>query len=879
MIRVARLLVLLLVGASSIAIQAQTAPTAVLTVPASLGFGLNLTASGTQSSAAPGRTITQYQWRLDGGAPIATAVPTYTFVAGLAQPIPLGRRSVELVVVDDAGNRSAATTRDVIVFDAIAPTAVIDLPPVVGVGDDVPVSGARSFDVGGAVRQYRWQLDGGLPFVTDVPTFTFDVDPVAPLALGRHTVQLIVTDDSGNRSSPDAAQFVVVDTLAPTAVLDVPAWVGVGQSFVVSGARSFDIGGSVRTYIWTIDGQPPVNTDVPTFTVVVDPASPLALGTHIVQLEVVDDGGNRSAAALAAVIVVDSQIPTAVVTAPPTVVVGQSFSVSGAQSFDADGTIVRYQWTLDTQPVVVTDYPVFTIHVDPAAPLPVGRHTIQLEVVDDSGNRSRPDVAQFIVVDTLAPAAVVDVPRFVRYGDPITASGARSFDVGGLVRQWAWRLDGGNVIASDQPAVAFAVDPAAPFAPGLHLVELVVTDDSGNQSQPATAQVRVTDGVAPTAVLTVPPIVPVGQSVTVSGAQSFDLGGRVVRYEWMLDAQPPIVTEGPSLTFVVDPAAPLAVGRHTVQLVVTDDSGNDSQPDLAQFIVVDNIAPTAVIDMPTSLPPGQPLLVSGARSFDVGGRVIRYVWTLDGGFPIATEDSAIVFGQTAALAVGRHHVQLEVTDDSGNRSQPVSAAVDVLPPPDVTAPTITLTTPPQGAVYSLSQAIAANYICTDGDSGVASCAGPVASGANIDTSTVGVKTFRVTAIDVAGNQAQVPHTYSVGYVFTGFFSPVDNLPVINTGKAGRTIPLKWRLADGAGRPVRARASFVSLRHAAVACDASPDAVLEAQLAPTTASALHYDAAADQFVYHWRTVKGVVGCRMVQLTLADGSAHYAKFRLR
>jgi len=56
---------------------------------------------------------------------------------------------------------------------------------------------------------------------------------------------------------------------------------------------------------------------------------------------------------------------------------------------------------------------------------------------------------------------------------------------------------------------------------------------------------------------------------------------------------------------------------------------------------------------------------------------------------------------------------------------------------DNTAPTIALTTPADGAVYTLGQLVFADYACADeaGGSGLASCVGDVADGAAIDTGT------------------------------------------------------------------------------------------------------------------------------------------------
>jgi hypothetical protein len=101
-----------------------------------------------------------------------------------------------------------------------------------------------------------------------------------------------------------------------------------------------------------------------------------------------------------------------------------------------------------------------------------------------------------------------------------------------------------------------------------------------------------------------------------------------------------------------------------------------------------------------------------------------------------------------------------------NVSHWLSGLLDPTTPPaaDTTKPTITLTTPAEGATYTLNQAVNANYSCQDesGGSGLKSCQGTVANGSAIDTASSGTKTFTVTATDNAGNQNSVTRTYSVG---------------------------------------------------------------------------------------------------------------------
>ena len=81
---------------------------------------------------------------------------------------------------------------------------------------------------------------------------------------------------------------------------------------------------------------------------------------------------------------------------------------------------------------------------------------------------------------------------------------------------------------------------------------------------------------------------------------------------------------------------------------------------------------------------------------------------------------------------------------NGTLTIPVAAA-------DTEGPKIEFIDPNEQAVYGFEEVVAASYVCSD-PSGVATCAGPVANGAPLDTSSAGVKDFTVTATDTDGNQ-------------------------------------------------------------------------------------------------------------------------------
>jgi hypothetical protein len=77
-------------------------------------------------------------------------------------------------------------------------------------------------------------------------------------------------------------------------------------------------------------------------------------------------------------------------------------------------------------------------------------------------------------------------------------------------------------------------------------------------------------------------------------------------------------------------------------------------------------------------------------------------------------------------------------------------------------PSVTLTTPPNGATYGFGQAVDASYSCAPAAGAtLKSCTGTVPNGAPINTTTLGSHTFEVTAEDTDGQTVTVTHTYTV----------------------------------------------------------------------------------------------------------------------
>ncbi|HEX4947303.1 MAG TPA: PxKF domain-containing protein, partial [Blastocatellia bacterium] len=143
---------------------------------------------------------------------------------------------------------------------------------------------------------------------------------------------------------------------------------------------------------------------------------------------------------------------------------------------------------------------------------------------------------------------------------------------------------------------------------------------------------------------------------------------------------------------------------------------------------------------------------------------------------------------------------------------------------------------------------------------------------------VGVTTVNVTARDGADNQATSSFTVTVsaGYNFTGFFSPVDNAPVVNRVSAGSAIPVKFSLGGNRGLNIFAAGFPVSQQ---IACGSgTPDDIEETVTAG--ASSLTYDATTDRYHYVWKTDRAWKGtCRKLMLKFNDGTTREALFQFK
>jgi subtilisin-like proprotein convertase family protein len=155
-----------------------------------------------------------------------------------------------------------------------------------------------------------------------------------------------------------------------------------------------------------------------------------------------------------------------------------------------------------------------------------------------------------------------------------------------------------------------------------------------------------------------------------------------------------------------------------------------------------------------------------------------------------TIPATTVSGSAASLTVGAEGastVTFYSKDNAGNIEAAQTLTLNI----DKTKPTITINAPSE--TYFLNQPVNASYSCSDSASGLATCSGTLPDGASVNTSSLGLGNFTVTATDVAGNSADASSRYAVAYNIGLLYDPAK------AHQMGSTIPIKIRLTDAFGQ--------------------------------------------------------------------------------
>ncbi|MEW5744165.1 MAG: PKD domain-containing protein, partial [Nitrospirota bacterium] len=382
---------------------ANSAPVANAGPDQTVFVGSTITLNGSGSSDADGNPLT-YSWLIlsaPTGSAAALSDPAAvnpTFVADK-----FGDYIVQLIVNDGTVN-SASDTVTVSTLNS-APVANAGPDQTAFAGDTVTLNGGGSTDVDGDLLTYSWSLTshpaGSTATLSDTtavsPTFTVDRS-------GSYTIQLIVNDGTVN----SAADTVTISTQnsAPVANAGPDQTVFAGM-VTLDGSGSADADGDPLMYNWSLTTKPAGSAAALANPTTVSPTFIAdKVGTYVAQL-IVNDGMVDSAADT---VTIDTQNSAPVANAGPdqtTVLVGDTVTLNGGGSTDADSDPLAFFWSFLSLPAGSTATLSDTTAVSPTLTVDrSGVYIVQL-IVNDGTVNSAPDTVT-ISTQNSAPVAVND---------------------------------------------------------------------------------------------------------------------------------------------------------------------------------------------------------------------------------------------------------------------------------------------------------------------------------------------------------------------------------------------------------------------------------------------------------------------------------------
>ncbi len=595
-----------------------------------------------------------------------------------------------------------------------------------------------------------WEVtDDGTGVDVDTVEYKLDTSPWAdagaavgtmtlpPLSEGTHSFSMRASDLAGNDAAVETVSFTV-DTVDPTVVIDSPTDGDTLDIADVLVEYTVDGTGTSATVERSVDGSPWESAGMVSTLV-----ESLAEGLHTVDIRATDEAGNDATASVE--FTVDIGAPVVTITSPADGALLSTDSVTVEWTVsDMDATL---EMKLDDgawQPVTGTSHTL--------TDLSDGEHTVIVKATDDASNEGEDSVT--FNVDTTPPTVSVTAPE----EDAILGSSS-------VVVTWTAAdavttersVDGGAWLAVVGTSVTISS-----LVDGEHTISIRVTDVAGHE---ATDSVTIlVDTTDPTVEITSPSegATVVGAEVTVEWTADDGLGSGIDAVEVSIDGGARTAAIGSSHTF-----AGLTPGQHTVDVMVTDDAGNegtDSVTFTVTAVIVDTTAPTVSITSPTngSSLPSSSVTVTWTASDGTGSGIDTIEVKLDAGTWTVVTGSTREF---TALAEGAHMVSVRVTDNAGN-----SATIGVTFMVDTVDPSLSITSP-EDAWETEDTSVTVTWTCTDTGCGIDRIEVCIDGEAFVPVGTASERVFsdleagehivEVRAYDKAGNMVEASVAFTV----------------------------------------------------------------------------------------------------------------------
>lgn len=235
---------------------------------------------------------------------------------------------------------------------------------------------------------------------------------------------------------------------------------------------------------------------------------------------------------------------------------------------------------------------------------------------------------------------------------------------------------------------------------------------------------------------------------------------------------------------------------------------------------------------------------------------------------------------------GTYSISVTATDGVGNSGAAPGSINTATVKIDTTPPIITISKPIAGD-YILNAIVLADWSAVDALSGINFAVGTIPSGAAIDTSSVGMKPFMVSAGDKSGNTATTSISYYVRYSYVAgrkILPPLEQVSspsgLTKAYKLGSTLPIKFQLFDANGAPIGTAKATLTLNMVSNGVDLTdPVTVLDSGSSNDNGNTFRYDPVGQQYIFNLSTKNLQQGTYKITVSLDDGTSIITFFELR
>ena len=375
--------------------------------------------------------------------------------------------------------------------------------------------------------------------------------------------------------------------------------------------------------------------------------------------------------------------PAAAAGPDQTVLVGDRVTLDGRNSYDPEGALITYGWSLVAAPsgsLAALDNPSSVLpSFTPDFP---GTYVSSLVVSDGQSNSLPDNVSVFAQQPNVPPTANAGPDQSVVTGTIVQLDGRGSFDPEAAMLSFFWQ------ILSRPPGSNAALDFASTSLPtfladesGLYVLRLIVNDGQIDSSPDNVSVVAAVPNAAPVAIAGTDDTVSRNAVIRLDGTQSFDPDNDPLSFAWSIVSRPAGGTGALDNAASPTPSMPADGEGDFVFRLVVNDGQVDSAPDT---VVVTSVNDPPVADAGPDLivPRNTTLTLDGGGSHDANGDPLTYAWSIlsapAGSTATIGNPSAVTPLFTPVLA-GTYVIRLVVSDGTTQGTDDMAITATLLP--------------------------------------------------------------------------------------------------------------------------------------------------------------------------------------------------------